>query len=123
MLPFSAIKAIRTTVESKYAKHGSEPLWERLCEVESVHNPSAWRLLDFFVGGEAAIVFFNHDEDQTALKLEAQASVSSLLSECTGFEFYLTDESTSYLLCFNHHDCLIGCGRARQWMITLQSPE
>lgn len=35
-----------------------------------------------------------------------------LLSETYGFEFYITDKECSYLLCFNHHDILYGCGRA-----------
>ncbi len=31
-------------------------------------------------------------------------------------EFYLTNTLTDYLLCFNHHDYLIACGRAREWL-------
>ena len=25
---------------------------------------------------------------------------------------YITNFETDYLLCFNHHDCLLGCGTA-----------
>lgn len=39
-----------------------------------------------------------------------------LLSETYGFEFYITDKECSYLLCFNHHDILYGCGRAEGWI-------
>lgn len=36
--------------------------------------------------------------------------------------FYLTNASTDYLLCFNHHDYLIACGAAREWVVNYQPP-
>lgn len=116
LLTATEMKAIRNNVEAHYAQSGSLPLWERLCDHKSVHNASGWRLLDFFLTNEQVIVFFNEDEDPTAIQLKAQTSLTSLLNECSGFEFYLTDVTASYLLCFNHHDVLIGCGRAKEWV-------
>ena len=43
-----------------------------------------------------------------------------LLSETSGFEFYITDFNYSYLICFNHHDILYGCGRAKEWIAGLR---
>lgn len=37
--------------------------------------------------------------------------VVSLLSEFYGYEFYITNNSKDFVLCFNHHDYLIGCGK------------
>ncbi|WP_346768745.1 DUF6756 family protein [Paenibacillus sp. HB172176] len=31
-------------------------------------------------------------------------------------EFYITNKRCDYLLCFNHHDYLIACGEAINWI-------
>lgn len=31
-------------------------------------------------------------------------------------EFYVTNKNNEYLLCFNHHDVLIACGDATEWI-------
>ena len=31
-------------------------------------------------------------------------------------EFYITDRDQSYVICFNHHDVLYGCGAAKEWV-------
>lgn len=36
-----------------------------------------------------------------------------------GFEFYITNFETEYVICFNHHDCLLGCGTAKKWVESL----
>ena len=43
-----------------------------------------------------------------------------LLGDLPPMEFYLTNAATEYLLCFNHHDYLIACGSAREWLATYQ---
>ena len=42
------------------------------------------------------------------------------LKKMYGFEFYVFDSSISYLICFNHHDQLIGVGSAKEWVNSLQ---
>jgi hypothetical protein len=44
------------------------------------------------------------------------SSLDQLLSNTFGFEFYVTDLNADYLICFNHHDVLVGCGNAQQWL-------
>ncbi len=39
-----------------------------------------------------------------------------ILSETCGYEFYITNFICSYLICYNHHDVLIGCGQAEKWI-------
>ena len=42
-----------------------------------------------------------------------------MLEETYGYEFYVTDEECTYLICFNHHDILYTCGRAIKWLEVL----
>ena len=42
----------------------------------------------------------------------------AILGETSLFEFYVTDKNASYLLAFNHHDYLIACGEAKNWLKT-----
>ena len=49
--------------------------------------------------------------------LAAISSRSLRQMDRESFEFYLTNRDTTYLVCFNHHDFLIGTGEATQWRI------
>ena len=42
----------------------------------------------------------------------------AVLGETYGFEFYVTNKEKSYLLVFNHHDILMACGDAKNWLNT-----
>jgi hypothetical protein len=42
--------------------------------------------------------------------------LAGTLAECVGFEVYFTDPDASYLLIHNHHDNVIACGRAKEWL-------
>ena len=61
-------------------------------------------------------MFFNEDEDQAMFHFADGAEVVPVLEECTPFEFYLTDDSAAYLICFNHHDVLLATGTAAPWL-------
>lgn len=39
-----------------------------------------------------------------------------ILEEVSPSEFYLTDENTSYLLCFTHHNAMFAFGDAINWL-------
>ena len=58
-------------------------------------------------------------EDKSVLVINNGKSLYKLLDEMFGFEFYITNFETNYLLCFNHHDCLLGCGTAKKWVESL----
>ena len=51
-------------------------------------------------------------ECKSVLVINNGKSLYRLLDEMIGFEFFITNFETDYLLCFNHHDCLVGCGAA-----------
>ena len=56
------------------------------------------------------------DENDEAISIKNGDELYTLIYEMYGFEFYITNNMTDYLLCFNHHDCIIGCGEASEWL-------
>jgi hypothetical protein len=48
-------------------------------------------------------------------------SLERILAESPGFEFFLTNEDVDYVLCFNHHNYLIGVGQCKDWLSHIAS--
>lgn len=48
--------------------------------------------------------------------IHSGSDLNFVLEETYGFEFYITDKKCTYLLAYNHHDILYGCGSAIDWM-------
>jgi hypothetical protein len=94
----------------------SWPLWEALRGAASVQAVDGWRWVSDFVGNSTVVMFFNEDEDRTMFRFADGAQLVPVLEECTPFEFYLTNDDAEYLICFNHHDVLIGAGTAALWL-------
>ena len=66
-------------------------------------------------------MFFDDIEDKSVLVISDGKSLYKLLDDMFGFEFYITNFETNYLLCFNHHDCVLGCGTAKNWVESLNN--
>lgn len=66
-------------------------------------------------------MFFDDCDDKNVIKIDNGNDLYRILYEMYGFEFYITNYETNYVICFNHHDCLIGCGMARNWIENLKS--
>ncbi len=129
-LPGEESRRVRTAVRRKFADKSrvpvagftarrmldSWPLWEALHGTVGVQALDGWRWVSDFVGNNEVIMFFNEDEDQAMFRFADGAQVVPVLEECTPFEFYLTNDSTDYLICFNHHDVLIAAGTAVPWL-------
>ena len=62
------------------------------------------------------VLFFNKSDEKSMFLINSGNDLDFILSETYGFEFYVTDLDCSYLLCFNHHDILYGCGAAYDWV-------
>jgi hypothetical protein len=117
LLPSDKGDQIRAEVRLRFTNGSSRGwIWEHLVNRLSVQDGMAWSWIGEFVGDEEVILFFNAWEDDTAILFERGSCVVTVLSETTGFEFYLTDSGFSYLVCFNHHDFLSCVGRAKEWL-------
>lgn len=95
-------------------------LWEKFIRYESLNDDMAWNYIKDFVKDKECIIFFNQQEDKEMFLIQSGEDLNYILSETFGFEFYITDQQISYLLCFNHHNILYGCGSAEKWINNLK---
>lgn len=93
--------------------------WEKFKAPAVIQRDDGWQKLCDFVGSKCCLMFFDNMEDESVFVLKNGKDLYTLLGEMYGFEFYITDFETEYLLCFNHHDCILGCGRAEKWVKSL----
>ncbi|EKQ50589.1 MULTISPECIES: DUF6756 family protein [unclassified Clostridium] len=102
---------------TKYTKGSNDRyLWEGFINEVSVQDKDAWQWIDKFIDNSEAIMFFNPLDEKRAFLFSNGKDVVETLSETYGFEFYLTNRTLDYLLCFNHHDVLIANGSAKEWL-------
>jgi len=121
----SAASAIISTVIKKYinesfAIYGSiyGYLWEHTKDALSVRDGNAWKRIPEFISEHMCIMFFNSFDEKASVTFMKGEDVGLILGDMYGFEFYLTNEATEYLLCYNHHDYLIACGTAKDWLVS-----
>ena len=55
-------------------------------------------------------------KDMSAMGYETGVKYEVWDYENDEIEFYITDRDQSYVICFNHHDVLYGCGAAKEWV-------
>ena len=96
-------------------------LWERLNNFESLSDSKGWACIQNYVLNDGCIMLFNQDEENKMFEISNGKDLQIILSETCGFEFYITDNQCSYLICFNHHDILYGCGEAINWINSLKN--
>ena len=119
LLPKEQSIKIKNNVKNKYLKidNGSF-IWENLKKSVVVSDINGWAKLANYVKQNSCIMFF--DENDEAISIKNGDELYTLIYEMYGFEFYITNNMTDYLLCFNHHDCIIGCGEASEWLENLK---
>lgn len=108
---------IRGAVISRYCRNVPHAfLWETFAVPESLHDPDGWMRLSKWKGGTELILFFDEHDSKNSILCPPGTPIESLISESTGFEFYITSPAVDFVICFNHHDCLIGIGKATDWI-------
>jgi hypothetical protein len=107
-------------LRQKYGDSGSNlPLWETLREHVSRKRANGWQDVGEYVGDSPCLLVTEKD-GRDAYRIPSGSDLTELLSECPGFEFYVTNDDYDYLLCHNHHDYLIGTGKSAAWVATKQ---
>lgn len=117
-LPYSIIDSEQTAInkshiERIYAQRGIYPLWQRLHSYYSHYDPEGWKYISHFIKTKTIIILF--DDDSKSIRL-AGTHVELVLSETTSFVFYIIDDNLDFLIGFNDHNILIGCGSAKSWV-------
>jgi hypothetical protein len=62
------------------------------------------------------VLLFDLSNEAEMFQVPSGTALHDLLYNTFGFVFYVTDSEATYLICFNDHDFLIGCGSARRWI-------
>jgi hypothetical protein len=117
-LPSEESREVLRQLRQKYADSASElPLWETISESESRKRVDGWMDVCEYVGDSPCLLVTEKDGPD-AYRISSGRDLCRLLSECPGFEFYVTNDVYDYLLCHNHHDYLIGAGQSAEWVAT-----
>lgn len=121
-LSYSICSNIRKDIYIKYVDESKNYrlLWEKLSECEFLKDSDGWSYIKDFVNDDELIMFFNEDDENKMFRIKNGEELYFILSETYGYEFYITNINTTYLICFNHHDILCGCGEAKQWVKSLK---
>jgi len=108
---------LNTRIKKRYCQNGGSCfLWERLSDYDSISDINGWIRITEFVGKRKCIMFLDERESFEYYEFNNGQDLKTLLCDTYGFEFYITNATADYLICFNHHDYLIGCGSARAWV-------
>jgi len=113
-----SIVGFRNLVEQKFANQGSSFLWSRFREHASIYDPEGWKKISHFIGQQPILLFFDVIEEPSIFLIEGGDTLQKILAECPNFEFYVSDNACTFVLCHNHHDYLIGTGSAHEWIIS-----
>lgn len=114
LLPAADRDRLRERIGARYGR--SNWLWETAGGGASVRDADGWRWIGEFVGPRSCILLFNPGEEAEMFHVPSGRALHDLLANTFGFEFYVTDAEDTYLLCFNHHDVLVGWGSAAEWI-------
>lgn len=94
----------------------SNRVWETVDGCVSVQNSQGWEWIGELVGSRSCVLLFDLGAEIDMFRVPSGSALDQLLGNTFGFEFYVTDTEGTYLMCFNDHDMLIGCGGAREWL-------
>lgn len=120
-LPNEYVKRIKKAIFKKYVQ--SQPgtfLWEHFIHPSVIADSNGWEKICTYIGENNCLMFFDDIEDKSVILISNGNDLYKLLNMMFGFEFYITNFETDYLVCFNHHDCLLGCGTAKNWIESLK---
>ena len=82
----------------------------------SVRHDGAWRWLGSFLGNKPTFMLFDKVTAESGFSFPNGEDIVSVLGESIGFEFYLTDEAVSFLLCYQRSNYLVALGGATDWL-------
>lgn len=121
MLENNACNDIFNSVSEIYEKpdNNSGFIWDGLISAAYLHDPQGWLKTGDFIEENPCLLLISDGYERKAFRFLNGSDLVKLLNNTFAFEFYITDEQYSYLICFNHHDCLIGCGNALTWIESL----
>ena len=116
LLPAEKMNYLYSNIIKHYCIKNTSFIWESFKDYAYYQNSNAWSLIKDYVRENKCIMFFNKSDDKNGFLILNGFELQKIIEESFGFEFYITDENLSYLICFNHHDILYGLGKAKDWI-------
>ena len=113
VMPAPEMEHIRDRVYSCFStgdRTYQTPLRDLLVYYESLHDPDGWQLLRDLIGDMEVVVFFDLSTDPSGLRFAHGWALQSVIEECTGLQFYVTDRQVSYVMCLTDDDMLLASG-------------
>lgn len=90
------------------------PIWHDLKLHFGERWSDGWREVGKYVDDSPCVLV--EQTEPCAFRFANGIELTRLLGETPGFEFYVVDDSLSYLICQNDHDYLIAAGDAESWV-------
>ena len=119
-IPESQTKILINSVANKYTNlKNTNFLWESFKNDFGIKNKNAWEWITKIINDkndQEVIMFFNPNDESVAFRFYNKMDIVPILQNTYGFEFYLTSKTIDYVMCFNHHDFFITCGKAIEWL-------
>lgn len=103
-------ESVREQTCRKYA-HGHESwLWEHFDECVVFVDEHHWKTVGTCVGHREIFLFFDGDEDRAMFAFRSGEDLAKVLEQSFRFEYYVTDESSNFLIAVNHHNIIHALG-------------
>ncbi|MBN8428580.1 MAG: hypothetical protein E6Q42_05285 [Dechloromonas sp.] len=93
--------------------------WDDDAAPDGCFRSNGWELIPDYVGVNRCFLFL--EGARTVWRFRTGADLLCVLKECPALEFYVCDEDSTYLLCSNHHDFVVGWGAATCWVDNLSA--
>lgn len=91
--------------------------WDSVEAPDGVYRTDGWAVIPEYIGESSCLVFSPGARE--IWNFSSGGALLDFLSNSPALEYYVCDLACSFLLCCNHHDYVIGWGKAQQWVANL----
>ena len=113
------IEVLYSNVVKQFIYSQKIPFWEYIDGGIGVHDKNGWSSIEVFLKDKEFILFTDPGDEKFALQIYDAHDLSDILSNTIGFQFYVTDFSFLWMVCFNDHDNLIVKGeKVELWLLS-----
>jgi len=121
-LPNDKVHHILGLIADRYVDtaYEGQRLWETFHGDLARSRSDGWSLICDYPEPIPILLFQDGDEFR-AYEFSSSESLKIVLAESPGFEFYVTNQMASFVLCHNHHDFIVGVGECNWWLSALET--
>lgn len=119
----SAVDDLVSRIVAKYTEGArGNCLWEFFVNDYSIRRNDGWKLAAAYPSNDDIMLVLDGQKWQ-GYQFESIGDLRLLLAETPRFEFYMTNHAVSYVLCWNHHDYLVGAGDCVGWLTSVEGKD